>query len=261
MIAPDDTLRHRFTEVLQSAAALLHGPLTIEDKDSSGLDLVTSKDLEVQEFLAVRLPEILPGSIAVGEEGFLEEAVSGSNAPIWLVDPIDGTVNFANGLPVFAISVALLSEGKTVLAGVLDVRHDLLFCAGLNQGAWLNGETLRPEQRQSRLVGMSSGLVSDLAVNSPETLVTMLGQFKLRNLGSQALQLCYAAAGILRWTASREAKGWDDLAGALVATESGLDYGSYGSTNGGIGENQYSLCAAKTEFDGLRKELQKSLPS
>jgi myo-inositol-1(or 4)-monophosphatase len=257
-MSADHTLRERLEEVLHSAASLIDGSMTVADKDDSGLDLVTSKDLEIQQFLEASLPEILPGSTVAGEEGFQESVIANLKSPVWLVDPIDGTVNFANGLPIFAISIALLSEGKAVLAGVLDVRHAMLFSAVRGKGAWLNGKKLEPENRQSRLVGMSSGLVSDLAANAPETLANLLCRYKLRNLGSQALQLCYAAAGFLRWTASREAKGWDDLAGALIARESGLDYGFYGPRANGIGEDQHSLCAPKSEFEELRQDLEKS---
>ncbi|MBT8154533.1 hypothetical protein KMP13_11610 [Epibacterium ulvae] len=218
------------------------------DKGDDGLDLVTSVDLAMQARLEQELSALLPGSVVMGEEDFAAHDGAG---PAWLVDPLDGTVNFVASLPAYSVAVVLLEAGQPLLAAVYDIPQGDLYSAETGRGARLNGYPVSPTSHKARLAIVSSGLLKDLAEAAPEALVDLLGAFKLRNFGSQALHLCYAAAGRASLVASREAKGWDDLAGALVAQEAGLTYGSYAPTNTSrpLDENQLSLCAAPEIFE------------
>ncbi|MFW8637107.1 inositol monophosphatase family protein [Cribrihabitans pelagius] len=223
------------------------------DKGSDGLDLVTSIDLAMQARLEQELAALLPGSAVAGEEGFA--AITG-DGPCWLVDPLDGTVNFVAGLPAYGVAVVLLAAGEPVLAAVYDVPQKDLYSAVAGHGAFLNGAPLQPRAHKARLAVVSSGLLKDLAARAPGALGELLGAFKLRNFGSQALHLCYAAAGRVSLVASREAKGWDDMAGALIAREAGLAYGSYRPAvperpGPAIDADQHSLCAAPGLFDSF----------
>jgi myo-inositol-1(or 4)-monophosphatase len=221
-----------------------------EDKGSDGLDLVTSIDLAMQARLVTELAALWPGSVVVGEEDY---AAQEGDAPIWLVDPLDGTVNFVADLPAYGVAVVLLVAGRPVLAAVYDVPQGDLYSAEAGRGARLNGAPLRRRSHKARLAVVSSGLLKDLATRAPEALAELLEQFKLRNFGSQALHLCYAAAGRVCLVASREAKGWDDLAGALIAQEAGLLYGSYAPpadrSPRPMDQDQLSLCAPADLFD------------
>lgn len=218
------------------------------DKGDDGLDLVTSVDLAMQARLEQELSALLPGSVVMGEEDFAAHDGAG---PAWLVDPLDGTVNFVAGLPAYAVAVVLLEAGQPVLAAVYDIPQGDLYSAHAGGGARLNGHPLTPSTHKARLAIVSSGLLKDLAEVAPAALVDLLGAFKLRNFGSQALHLCYAAAGRASLVASREAKGWDDLAGALIAREAGLTYGSYAPTPAPrpLDDNQLSLCAPPDFFE------------
>ncbi|ODR88364.1 hypothetical protein A8M32_25480 [Sinorhizobium alkalisoli] len=250
-------LRQEVVKTIREAAAMLCGDAAwIADKGGDGLDLVTSLDLAVQAYLVARLPRLLEHSVACGEEEF--QAFTGADRLIWLIDPLDGTVNFAAGLPFFAISVALLVDGETALAAVWDAPNDCVYSAVKGQGAFLGDELLVQPAKRSQLAALSSGLLQDLARHHPHGLAELLRSYKVRNLGSQALQLCYAATGALSFVASREAKGWDDAAGALIATEAGLKYGTYRDGRRAVEADQFSLCAAQAEFSALAKIFGKS---
>ncbi|WP_171212884.1 inositol monophosphatase family protein [Ruegeria sp. HKCCA5426] len=220
----------------------------IWSKGSDGLDLVTSLDLNMQKLLEVRLPELLPGSAVVGEEDYRPHEGSG---PLWLVDPLDGTVNFVAGVPVYSVAVVLIVDGEPALSAVYDIVQNDLYSAQSGSGALLNGAVLHPAPGQSKLAVVSSGLLKDFATVAPDALAQLLTEFKLRNFGSQALHLCYAATGKVSLVASREAKGWDDMAGALIAQEAGLRYASYdpGAASVPLDNDQKSLCAPPETFE------------
>ena len=218
----------------------------VDAKGGDGLDFVTSIDLAMQKRLEKDLPALFPGSKVVGEEGF---AGLDTDGPVWLVDPLDGTVNFVAGLPSYAIAVVLIQDGVADVAAVRDVPNGRTFSARAGGGAWVDGIRLDRPNHAAKLAVLSSGLLADLAGKAPDRLSAFLKDFKLRNLGSQALHLCYAAGGQLSLVGSREAKSWDDLAGALIAREAGLVYGHYGPDNPAPGENQMSLCTTPELFD------------
>lgn len=236
---------------------VLSGTFRTKAKGDGGLDFVTSIDLELQERLTRLLPDLLPGSLVTGEEGYAD--ISGDEGPVWLVDPLDGTVNFVAGLPCYAVAIVLIEAGRPVLAAVHDAPQGQTYSAIAKGGAFIDGAALQRRSHPARLAVLSSGLMADLAQNAPDALVTLLGDFKLRNLGSQALHLCHVAAGHLSLVASREAKGWDDLAGALIAREAGLVYDNYHGVDPAIADDQYSLCADPETFNANRALLGRSV--
>ncbi|TMV92397.1 inositol monophosphatase family protein [Thioclava sp. BHET1] len=225
----------------------------VEAKGETGLDFVTSIDFAIQARLKTELESLLPGSVVLGEEGYAEMTTPARQ--VWLVDPLDGTVNFVAGLPSFAIAVVLIEEGAPVLSAVRDIPHETTYSAIAGGGAFVNGSPLRRQEHGARLAVLSSGLLADLAARNPAQLVELLKAYKLRNFGSQALHLCYAAAGKLSLVASREAKGWDDLAGALIAREAGLRYGHYGHPPATLDADQRSLCTSDELFAPIAERL------
>ena len=231
----------------------------VHDKGTDGLDLVTSLDLAMQARLEHELPQLLPGSSVIGEEEF--RPYTGGD-PLWLVDPLDGTVNFVAGVPIYSVAVVLIIENTPFLSIVHDIAHSDTYSAQKGQGAMLNGAPLVPRSHKARLAIVSSGLLKDLAEHAPEALSQLLTEFKLRNFGSQALHLCYAAAGTVSLVASREAKGWDDMAGALIAREAGLNYASYGidPDPAPMDQDQRSLCAAPEIFQTYKAVFARSCP-
>jgi myo-inositol-1(or 4)-monophosphatase len=254
-----DTLRQQLVELVDViSAGAFSKTAAVRDKGDDGVDLVTSIDYELQELLVARLPRLLPGSKVVGEEEFV--GLDTSCRYVWLVDPLDGTVNFVAGLPFYSVAVALLDRGLPVLAAVSDVPHAITYSALRGGGAMRNDMPLKVADNKARLGAMSSGLIRNLASNAPDVLAELVTVWKLRNLGSQALQLCYLAEGSLKFVASYEARAWDDIAGGLIAREAGLVYGHYsGGLRPAADAPQMSLCARADLFDELAAQLAKSV--
>lgn len=231
----------------------------VHQKGNDGLDLVTSVDFALQARLTEVLGALTPGVPVFGEEGFSEPDTGDGHW--WLFDPLDGTVNFAAGLPFYGVAVCLMEGREAQLAAVHDIRNRVTYSAALGYGAACGSLPLCLKHSSVRLAALSSGLLSDFACNAPAALARLLQTYKLRNLGSQALQLCYTAQGRLAFVASREAKGWDDIAGALIARETGLAYGHYGPPPTEFGADQVSLCAPGPLFEILLPQLAESVLS
>jgi myo-inositol-1(or 4)-monophosphatase len=186
--------------------------------------LFTEADLAAQEALARALPEIVPGPV-IGEEMSQEEQAQrwaeGQQA-VWCVDPIDGTSNFVAGLPFFAVSVALVREGRPVLGVVHNpVAHET-FYAEQGRGAFLNGEPLpirahvphiRNAMAQVDFKRLPTRLSSALASAPPYS--------SQRNYGAGTLEWCYLAAGRFDLYLHGGQKLWDYAAGALILEEAG----------------------------------------
>lgn len=185
----------------------------------------TEADIAAQAALIPALRAIAPCPV-LGEE-MSEEEQHGQWAAgrdgLWCLDPIDGTSNFVNGLPYFAVSAALLREGRPVLGAVYDPVADEMFCAEKGKGAWLNGEplpikTFCPAGLSAAIAGvdlkrLSRTLREQLAVNQPYR--------SQRNFGASALDWCYVAAGRFDVYLHGGQKLWDYAAGALILAEAG----------------------------------------
>ena len=182
-------------------------------------DYITEVDSEVERLVLARLGAAFPGDGFIGEEGGGKAAES-----LWVIDPIDGTANFARGIPHFCISIAHMS-GETIDVGVIfDPVRDEMFSAMKGAGATLNGVPLKvsgnSEIRSANIeIGwnMRSGLQSFLKVVEG---VTGLGAGMIRG-GSGALGVAYTAAGRIDGYAETHINAWDVLAGILLVTEAG----------------------------------------
>jgi len=190
-----------------------------------GFDLVTEADFCIEEEFIQRLKKKFPDHDYLAEE-------SGGNTRgslgewCWVLDPLDGTVNFANGLPGFCVSLALLHRGDPVLGLVLDPCGCEFFKAVAGGAATLNGQELAVldvANQAGKPLGISTGLIES-EVFKASRVTREFG--KSRIFGSQALHLCYVAAGRLRAALNPEAKLWDDAAGALIVHQVGGQYGT-----------------------------------
>lgn len=187
-------------------------------------DVVTDVDHAVEAVLAGRLPALLPGSRFIGEESFTAIADPG-DGPLWIADPLDGTINFVAGISCFGTSIALLEAGVPVLALVVDATTGTVWDAVAGAGARRDGVTFRhdPARAAAAPLSVSSGTLLLDAETPGLGLMALLRRTspRLRILGSQALQLCYVAEGRLRIVINRETRLWDDAAGWLVCREAG----------------------------------------
>jgi myo-inositol-1(or 4)-monophosphatase len=199
------------------------------------IDLVTNIDIEVERGFRATIAERFPDHVVLGEE--FVEAGQREAVPhfCWVFDPVDGTTNYAHGLPIFCSSLALEIDGEPVVAAVYDPTRRELFTAERGQGAWLNGRPLR--------VSSADALIDSLLVTGfpytvqqdPGELVGLFGEFlkasrAVRRLGSAALDLCYVAAGRFDAFWEQKLNPWDISAGALLVQEAG---GHVTDSNGG----------------------------
>jgi myo-inositol-1(or 4)-monophosphatase len=218
-------------EVLEESSLLLKRYFSKTSSTLKGpFDVVTEADHAIESMFAGRLALAFSDHAMVGEEtGQRPSRVDSEYC--WVLDPLDGTINFAVEQPFFAVSLGLLHRGAPLIGWVRDPIHNERFRAVRGQGATLNDAPLgRPSTNHHAVlpVGLSTGFI-DWAVRTAGAgiLSEVIDRFgKIRILGSQALHLCYVAAGRLRMAASVEAKLWDDVAGALIVEESGRSYGS-----------------------------------
>jgi myo-inositol-1(or 4)-monophosphatase len=144
----------------------------------------------------------------------------------WVYDPLDGTTNYAHGLPIFCSSLALEIDGRAVVGAVYDPTRDELFTAERGRGAYLNGTPLSISSTPTLLDALIvTGFPYDVHEHGAE-LVGLFGAFlgearAVRRLGSAALDLCYVAAGRFEAFWEQHLKPWDVAAGALIVTEAG----------------------------------------
>jgi myo-inositol-1(or 4)-monophosphatase len=200
------------------------GSLRVDKKGA--IDLVTEMDLEIERAFRAMIGQRFPSHVVLGEE--FEERGDRESTPqyCWVLDPIDGTTNYAHGLPIFCASLALEIEGEAVVGAVYDPNRRELFTAERGRGAWLNGVPLR--------VSTASALIDSLLVTGfhynihkdSSELIELFGEFisrarAVRRLGSAALDLCYVAAGRFDAFWEQKLQPWDVAAGALIVQEAG----------------------------------------
>lgn len=186
------------------------------------VDLVTEMDERAEGIIREALIGAFPDHGMLAEES---GSLAGGNDARWIVDPLDGTTNYAHGLPVFAVSVALERSGEIVLGVVHDPMRDETFVAEKNQGATLNGEALRTTETDELAHALvATGFPYDR--NDVPAALELFGRLSLRarglrRLGAAALDLCYVAAGRLDAYYERGIHAWDVAAGALILEEAG----------------------------------------
>jgi myo-inositol-1(or 4)-monophosphatase len=222
-------------------------PTSVDEKSLH--DFVTDMDRKLQTDITAALNASFPDVPVFGEEGIATELHLPNRA--FLIDPLDGTSNWIAGLPFSAVSIAYLEQGSTVMAAVAGISGDGVYSAELGKGAWRDGNRLVLAAQPSTLIAISSGLLDVVEGNPSYRALRRLG--KIRNLGSQALQLCAVGRGSLALTASMEARLWDDAAGRLIATEAGALYQANVSAAQADRPTapQHSLCAHPDIFDAV----------
>lgn len=191
-------------------------------------DIVTEADREAQQLITARIRERFPYHGVIGEE---EEdgAASAENTPTpstaWIIDPIDGTSNYAAGVPVYAISIGVLHEGKPQVGVVYDPVHDELFSAVAGRGARLNGEELLTGTAATPGAAIFALDWSRTRVERQRALDTLnrvAHDFRtIRALGSATLAIAWVAAGRIDVYYNYNLKLWDIAASALILREAG----------------------------------------
>lgn len=202
---------------------------------SSATDVVTDADRAVEGLLRVELAIRRPDDAILGEEEGGDDR--GAAAVRWLIDPIDGTVNFMLGLPQWAVSVAAQQDGVTVAGCVFNPVSGDLFWATRGQGAYLNDRRLsgpRSVPVAEAVVATGFGYDPDHRARQGQVVAAILGRVgNVRRLGSAALDLCFLAAGWIDLYFEGPLGEWDYAAGLLIAEEAGaVTSGLYGRAAG-----------------------------
>ncbi len=224
---PDPVLLATATEIVLRAGDIqLRGQASGFRIDKKGtIDLVTEIDLECERMCRAVIGERFPDHAILAEEFGGAEA-GGSSRFRWIFDPLDGTTNFAHGLPIYCSSLGLEIDGERAVAAIYDPSRKELFTAERGQGAYLNGEALRVSGSAALLESMLvTGFPYDMHKQTGD-LVELFGTFlgrarAVRRLGSAALDLCYVAAGRFDAFWEQHLKPWDVAAGALIVEEAG----------------------------------------
>ena len=209
---------------LVAAEEIMPRYMKVAHQRKSDGSLCTEADVAAQIALTKKLQAILNVPVLGEEMPAAEQRAiwQMGNDNLWCIDPIDGTSNFVRGLPYFAVSIALLREGKSVLGVVYDPVADEVFAAELGKGAFLNGEKLvgreTAESLEQALANvdmkrLSTKLVAQLATSPPYC--------SQRNFGASALDWCYTAAGRYDIYLHGGQKLWDYAAGTLILWEAG----------------------------------------
>jgi myo-inositol-1(or 4)-monophosphatase len=188
------------------------------------IDLVTEVDLEVERMFRAMIAERFPDHDVLAEE--LGAGQNHGARHRWVFDPLDGTTNFAHGVPIFCASLALEVDGEALVAAVYDPNRDELFTAEAGVGSWMNGQRLTVSTNAAVLESMLvTGFPYNIHQQADEFLKTfgaVLRQARaIRRLGSAAIDIAWVAAGRMDgfWEASL--KPWDTRAAALILEEAG----------------------------------------
>jgi myo-inositol-1(or 4)-monophosphatase len=198
------------------------GDFQIDKKGT--IDLVTEVDVAVERMFRAMIAERFPDHQILAEE--LGGAAIAPAGPCWVFDPIDGTTNYAHGLPIFCSSLALEIDGVAEVAAVYDPTRKELFTAERGGGAFLNGRPLRVSSAAWLVDAMLvTGFPYDIHSRVDEIVglfAAFVGQVRaVRRLGSAAIDLCYVAAGRLDGFWESDLKAWDIAGGALIVEEAG----------------------------------------
>ncbi|MFC5929392.1 inositol monophosphatase [Cryobacterium melibiosiphilum] len=207
---------------------------------SSPEDVVTQADRETERLIRRLLAEARPNDGFYGEES---EGTTGTSGLTWVVDPIDGTVNYLYGIPLYAVSIAVVegepdpASWRTLAGAVYNPALDELYTAAAGQGAFLGARRLQVKTDVPlalALAGTGFGYQAPRRQWQADVVRDLIGEVRdIRRLGSAALDLCGVAAGRLDIYYERGLHPWDHAAGALVAREAGARVGGFGGDREG----------------------------
>lgn len=219
--------------------------ISIESKSDAN-DLVTNIDKEIEQFFISRINRDFPGHRIFGEEGFGDH-IEDQNGVIWLLDPIDGTMNFVHQKRNFAISLGIYEDGVGKLGYIYDVVNDDLYHGVQGGGAYYNDERLRPlgttTIEESILAMNATWAVPNRHFDHSGTLKLIQDVRGIRSYGSAALELAYLASGRIDAYISMRLSPWDIAGGMVIAREVGAIATNFRGEPGNLLEQDTFLVA------------------
>jgi myo-inositol-1(or 4)-monophosphatase len=224
--------------------------VTVAGTKSSEIDVVTEADRATEALVRERLRAVRPADAILGEEGADQPGTSGVR---WIVDPIDGTVNYLYGWPWYAVSVAAEVDGEVVAGVVHSPAAGEEYVASTGAGATRNGSPIRvrgPVPLAQSLVATGFNYEQPVRTAQAAAAARMLPQVRdVRRQGSCALDLCMVGAGMLDAYVEEGPSVWDDAAGGLVAREAGARL----EVLAGVAGKRLVVCAPDHSFDRFRE--------
>lgn len=225
-VAPD--LLQTAIEIVLRAGAIqvARRSRALEIGKKGPIDLVTTVDVEIERMCRDTIAARYPDHTVLAEELPNAAGAAAAGRHRWIFDPIDGTVNYAHGLPVFCASLALEVDGQMEIGAIYDPSREELFVAERGAGARLNGAPLSVSSEKGLLDAM---LCTGFPYDVHDTVDEVMGLFgafvrrarAVRRLGSAALDLCYLAAGRFDGFWEQRLHPWDTAAAALIVEEAG----------------------------------------
>ena len=213
----------RIMDIVREASRLMASPDKIKIMQKGGNEnIVTSSDIAVQDFLRARLAELIPDSGFICEEGDIADV---RHSRVWIIDPIDGTANYARGVDQCAICVGLCHEGRMEMSVVYLPRTGEMFSAVRGKGAWRNGERIHVSARSFDDAIMCTALPvyhKEQAAWCADAIRDVFMQCNdIRRLGAAAPELCYIAMGRFDMYFEYLLGAWDFAAASLIVEEAG----------------------------------------
>lgn len=211
----------------QASAVLMQhfGAVRIEHKDNVTHNLVTQADLEAESVVLDTIRAAFPEAEVLGEEGL--SAADLDSQQLWVVDPLDGTTNYAQGIPQFCTSIAYAVGGQVQVGVVCDPNRNEVFHAVRGDGAYLNDERIQVSSRtEMHQAVVATGFYYDRGEMMRRTLSSIERLFEnnvrgIRRLGSAALDQCWVACGRMDAFFEYQLSPWDYAAAALIIEEAG----------------------------------------
>jgi myo-inositol-1(or 4)-monophosphatase len=189
-------------------------------------NLVTIADKESEQLIIEGIRSRYPSHAILAEESGAMHAIQPGDQVQWVVDPLDGTTNFAHQFPFYCVSIGVEQAGEIICGAIYDPHRDEMFSAGRGEGAFLNGERLRVSTVDTLQLAL---LITGFPYNFRARIETVMAQFHaflmeaqtVRRGGSAGLDLCYIAAGRCDGFWELELHPWDTAAGRVIAEEAG----------------------------------------
>jgi myo-inositol-1(or 4)-monophosphatase len=246
------------TEAAELVRTARSHAVTQVDTKSSETDVVTAADRASERLVRDRLAQLRPGEPVLGEE---EGGATSLDGLVWVVDPIDGTVNYLYGLPWYAVSIAAQLDGVSVAGAVVEPVSGRVWTASRGGGSFLDGRPLRvaaTTRLELSLLGTGFSYDHSRRLRQAEAVNRMLGGVRdIRRCGAASLDLCAVAAGWQDAYVEHGLNRWDWAAGGLIAEEAGAVVRFPGSADDGLGP-EATFAAAPGIAEQMRAALVES---
>lgn len=237
----------------------INEPLTIDTKSNPN-DLVTTMDKETESYFASKIKGAYPDHALLSEEGYGDKLTS-LDGTVWIVDPIDGTMNFVHQKRNFAISIGIYHNGVGEIGLIYDVMSDVLYSAKKGEGAYRNESKLVPVNQQVRLeeamLSLNHFWLCENRLVDEKVMQKLVKKVRgTRTYGSAALELAYVAEGIMDGYLSMSLAPWDIAAGIVIVNETGgVTSDMYGEQVDLLKKNSVVACNANLQQKMIKDYL------